>query len=209
MNQETGNMRALVAALLSLVVTLSHAVEVVVTAEVQASSRPTIQGSTNLPDGAKLSVTVTRKESAYHAEVLTEVSSGAFIVGPLSQRGAELNPGLYEVEIAVVAAADQPLAVREVIGGKGERLRGPLAKREGSGRMGVRYTTTFRVGVGTDPVLDRQARERAQLSQTKWWKKHCNEMCENAERFAQESGRGVSWPDCLKACVANPPVLTR
>ena len=123
-------------AVLSLVATLSHAIEVVVTAEVQTSSRPTIQGYTNLPDGTKLSVSVTRKESAYHAEVLTEVNSGAFIVGPLSQRGADLNPGLYEVEIAVVAATDQPVAVREVIGGQGEKLRGPLAKREGGGRTG-------------------------------------------------------------------------
>ena len=201
-------MRALPAALLSLAATLSHAIEVAVTAEVQTSSRPTIQGFTNLPDGTKLSVTVTRKESAYRAEVLAEVSSGAFIVGPLSQRGADLNPGLYEVEIAMVAAAEQPLAVREVIGGQGGKLQGPLANREGSGRS-VRYTTTFRIGAGSNPELDRQERERAQLSQTKWWKKHCSEMCENAERFAQDSGREINGLDCLKACVSNPPILTR
>ena len=119
-------MRDLAAVILALVSGMSFAVEVQLSAEVQTPSRPTIQGVTNLPDGTKLAVIVSRKESAYRVETSTEVRSGGFLVGPLSQRGNELNPGLYKLEVAMVRAADQPLSVQQVIGRQGEKLRGPL-----------------------------------------------------------------------------------
>ena len=85
-------MRVFALVMMIVAPTLSHAMEVVVSAEVQTPPRPTIHGSSNLPDGTKLAVIVTRQESAYRAEALTEVKSGRFVIGPLSQRGNDLNP---------------------------------------------------------------------------------------------------------------------
>jgi hypothetical protein len=200
-------MRCLVA-VIALASGVCFGIEVQLSTEVQTPSRPTIQGTTNLPDGTKLTVLVSRKESAYRVETSTEVRSGGFLVGPLSQRGNELNPGLYKLEVAMVPAADQPLSVQQVIGRQGEKLRGPLPSREARG-LTVRYATTFQVGVAANPELDRIALERAKISSTKWWKRQCTDLCDNAEHFERDRARGFSPPDCLKTCIANPPTVTR
>ncbi len=201
-------MRGFAGAILTMAAGFSYAIEVELSTEVQTPSRPTIQGTTNLPDGTKLAVIVSRKESAYRAEISTEVRFGRFLVGPLSQRGNDLNPGLYMLEVVTATAADQPLSVREVIGKQGERLQGPLANRDAGGRA-VRYTTTFQVGVAANPELDRTALEHAKISNTKWWKRQCRDICGNAEGFERDHGRGFSPSDCLKTCISNPPTVTR
>ena len=201
-------MRGLVAAILALVTGVCYALEVHLSTEVQAPSRPTVNGTTNLPDGTKLIVTVSRKESAYRAEASTEVSSGRFSIGPLSQRGNELNPGLYNLRVAMVAAAHQPVAVQQVIGRQGEKLHGPLVSREARA-LTVRYATTLQVGVAANAELDRIALEHAKISSTKWWKTQCTDLCDTAGHFEQERGRGFSLPDCLKTCIVNPPLVTR
>ena len=99
-----------------------------------------------------LDLIVSRKESAYRVETSTEVRSGGFLVGPLSQRGNELNPGLYKLEVAMVRAADQPLSVQQVIGRQGEKLRGPLPSREAGG-LTVRYATTLHLAWRPIPSL--------------------------------------------------------
>jgi hypothetical protein len=201
-------MRGLVAAILALAPGACYALEVQLSTEVHAPSRPTVNGTTNLPDGTKLTVTISRKESAYRAEVSTEVASGRFSIGPLSQRGNELNPGVYKLEVAVIAAAHQPISVQQVIGRQGEKLHGTLVSRE-AGALTVRYATTLQVGVAANPELDRIALEHAKISSTKWWKTQCTDLCENTAHFEQGRGRGFSLPDCLKTCIANPPTVTR
>ena len=103
-------MRGFVAVILALAAGVSYAIEVKLSTEVQTPSRATIQGITNSPDGTKLAVIVSRKESAYRAETSTEVRFGRFVVGPLSQRGNDLNPGPYMLEVATATAAEQPLS---------------------------------------------------------------------------------------------------
>jgi hypothetical protein len=201
-------MRGVLGLVLAMAAGLSYAMEVELSTEVQTPSRPTIQGTTNLPDGTKLTVIVSRKESAYRAETSTEVSSGRFVVGPLSQRGNELNPGVYQLEVGMLPAADQPLSVQQVIGRQGGKLSGPSVSREGAGRA-IRHSTTFQVGVVANPELDRMALERAKVSNTRWWKRQCRDICDNAERFERDRGREFSAPDCLKTCISNPPTTTR
>jgi hypothetical protein len=201
-------MRALAAVILALASGASCAMEVQLSTEVQTSSRPTIQGTTNLPDGTKLTVIVSRKESAYRDQASTAVSSGRFSIGPLSQRGNELNPGLYKLEVATIPAIEQPLSVQQLIGKRGEKLHGPLISREAGGQT-VRYSTAFQIGVTANPELDRIALDRARMSTTKWWKKQCTDICDNAERFERDHGRGFSPTDCLKTCITNPPTVTR
>ena len=204
----TDKMRAFLAAVLAMATGLSYAIELVLSTQVQTPLRPSIKGVTNLPDGTKLAVVVSRKEIAYRAQAWTEVRSGSFAVGPLSQRGNDLNPGLYNLEGGVAAAADQPSSVREVIGQRGEKLQGSLVKRDGNSRT-VRHTATFQVGLVANPELDRMAREQAKISETKWWKRQCRDICDNAEPFERDKSRVFNKPDCLRTCVSNPPAATR
>ena len=54
------------------------ATQVDLTTAVQGELRPTIEGRCNLPDGMKLIVRVTRKESAFKSDTPVEVQSGHF-----------------------------------------------------------------------------------------------------------------------------------
>jgi len=118
------------------------ATQVDLTTAVQGELRPTLEGRCNLPDGMKLIVRVTRKESAFESDTPVEVQSGHFAVGPLMQGSAELNQGEYYVEIMSVHPTDQPEAVRAAIGQKGQALQGALTRRY-SGATWVRVLTTF------------------------------------------------------------------
>jgi len=171
-----------------LIITSSvlHATTVELTTAIEGDLRPTIQGACNLPDGMKLIVRVTRKESAF-AEIPVEVQSGQFAVGPLLQGNADLNPGDYHLEIMSAHPTDQPDAVRAAIGQKGQELRGPLTRRY-SGTTFVRVLTTFRIGQAARPDLDEARREQVRLSETRWWRKNCTDICSGGERYAQQRG---------------------
>ena len=184
------------------------ATQVDLTTTVQGELRPTIEGNCNLPDGMKLIVRVTRKESAFKSDTPVEVQSGHFAVGPLMQGNADLNPGEYRVEIMSVDPTDQPDAVRAAIGQKGQALQGPLTRRY-SGATWVRVLTTFQIGRAANPELDEARREQVRLSQTRWWRKNCTEICSGGERYAEERGEAFDRPACFKTCIANPPSVSR
>src|SRR6266571_5097961 len=99
-----------------------HATQVELTTAVEGKLRPIIQGDCNLPDGMKLVVRVSRKESAFQFETPVEVQSGHFEVGPLLQGSGDLNAGLYHVEIMSLPPGDQPDTVKAAIGQKGQEL---------------------------------------------------------------------------------------
>jgi hypothetical protein len=162
-----------------------HATQVELTTAVQGEPRPTIEGKCNLPDGMKLIVRVTRKESAFESETPVEVQSGHFAVGPLMQGNADLNPGEYHVEIMSVHPTDQPDAVTAAIGQKGQALQGPLTRRY-SGVTWVRVLTTFQIGRTANPEVDRARREQVRLAKTGWWRKNCTEICSGGERYAEQ-----------------------
>lgn len=180
------------------------ATDVTLAIDVKPELRPTIKGSTNLPDGMKLLVRVTRKESAFDSEAPVEVQSGHFEVGPLLQSNTDLNPGTYNVDITSLPLSDQPAAVIRVIGKKGEELRGPLIKRY-AGTAQVRLLTTFQVGHASNPELDQARRKQVELSQTRWWRKNCAEICAAGERYSQQKSETFDKEACLKTCIANPP----
>lgn len=170
--------------------------------------RPVLQGDSNLPDGTKLIVTIRRKESSFQYETMATVSASRFDVGPLNQRGNDLNPGYYHVEIALAPLAEQRDSVREVIGKHGEKLAGALTRKDGDGRA-LRYIGGFQLGLAANPELDAAAREQAKISETRWWRKHCRDICDNAEYFAGGKAQEFNNAECVKTCVANPPTATR
>jgi hypothetical protein len=198
----------LVRALLILICPAANAIQVELTTAVDRGLQPTIRGSCNLPDGMLVIVRVTRKESAFQSESRVEVQGGQFKVGPLLQGSLNLNPGTYNVEVVNVALLEQPDAVKEAIGSKGEQLHGPLVKRV-SGETRVRLLTMLEIGGPANPELDQTRREQVRLSATRWWRKNCTDICDGGERYAKQKGEAFDRPACFKACVANPPILTR
>jgi hypothetical protein len=182
--------------------------QVDLSANIQGERSPTIRGATNLPDGMKLLVRVTRKESAFRSETPVEVQSGHFEVGPLLQSGSDLNPGTYSLEIVSVNPSGQSEAVKALIGRKGEDLHGPLTKRDAGATL-VRLLTTFQIGAAANPEMDRARREQVNLSQTRWWRKNCADICSGGERYWQQKGEVFDQPACMKTCIANPPSVSR
>jgi hypothetical protein len=200
--------RLLLSAYLTLLCPLLHAMQVDLAVTVQGDLQPAILGSCNLPDGMKLRVRVTRKESSFESETAVEVQSGKFKVGPLLQSNANLNPGSYNFEIVSMVAAEQPEPVRAVVGQNGAELRGPLTKRDSVGTR-VRLVGSFDVGRGANAELDRARREQVELSNTRWWRKNCSDICSGSERYALLNSKAFDRPACFKTCVANPPVIRR
>jgi hypothetical protein len=181
----------------------AHTMQVELSPDVQGDVRPTIRVAANLPDGMKLLVRVTRKESAFQSETSIVVQSGRFEVGPLSQGGEDLNPGTYNLEIVSAPFNDQPDAVRALMGRKGEELRGPLTRRY-AGATSVRLLTTFQIGPAGNPELDEARRAQVKLSQTRWWRKNCTDICSGGERYAQQKGQ-----DSIGRPASAPASLTR
>jgi hypothetical protein len=180
-------------------------VELVTT--VEGDVQPTIKGVCNLPTGLKLVVHVTRKESAFDFEAPVEVQAGQFEVGPLLQGTKHLNAGRYQLEIMSAHPSDQPDAVRAVIGQKGQ-VKGPLTRRS-SGATVVRLLSTFEIGHGANAELDQARREQVRLSETRWWRKNCTDICSGGERYAQQQGRDFDRAACFKTCVSSPPSIGR
>jgi hypothetical protein len=104
----------------------ASAQQLVVTFAVPASlERPILDGSTNLPDGIEMTVSLhsPMPECRPHYQVWeakTTVKDGRFVAGPFLAA-----PGNYELEIKTNLAELAPAAVRAIIGPHGENLRGP------------------------------------------------------------------------------------
>jgi len=116
------------------------------------------------------------------------VTSG---VSPLLQGSGDFNAGLYHVEIMSLPLSDQPDAAKAAIGQKGQELRGPLTRRY-AGATSARLLT-FEVAGLQNPELDQARREQVRLSETRWWRKNCTEICSGGERFAEHKGTPDVW----------------
>src|SRR5690349_9857533 len=175
---------------------------------VEGDLQPTIKGVCNLPTGMKLVVHVTRKESAFDFEAPVEVQAGQFEVGPLLQGTKNLNAGRYQLEIMSAQPSEQPEAVRAAIRQKGQQLKGPLTRRY-SGATVVRLLSTFEIGRGANAELDQARREQVRLSETRWWRKNCTDICAGGQHYAEQKGKEFDRPACFKTCVSNPPTVSR
>ena len=104
---------------------------------------PTIHGTTTLPDGTILtSILLRPKRPDANSRVAIGlpacdpnclpiepkgeviVRNGEFTIGPITDAGSDLRPGVYILQIDVIA--NQPSSVTYVLGQHGENLRGPL-----------------------------------------------------------------------------------
>ena len=197
----------LATAFLMIASTALHAMQVELTTAVEGELQPTIKGTCNLPDGMKLILRVSRKESAFQFETPIEVQSGHFQAGPVLQGSMDLNAGLYQLEIMSLPPSDQSERVRAAIGQTAQELRGGLTRRY-SGATRVRLLTTFEVGGVANTELDEARRAQVKLSQTRWWRKNCTDICSGGERYFQQTGQDFDRPACFRTCISNPPSVS-
>jgi len=118
--------KAIAVAVMVVIAPLAHAFEPTIDMKHSISLTPTIYGTTNLPDGAELMLTLARTEVQYVAQKKMTVKNGKFMAAGFSDQGSPLTPGKYAVEIVLVASALNPPNVQAVIGKRGELMTGPL-----------------------------------------------------------------------------------
>jgi hypothetical protein len=176
------------------------ALDVSIAVKAEGGSKPVIVGTTNLPDDTELMITISRAASAYSAQDTAHVSNGAFRVGPFTQGGAPLNPGIYKIEVSSPLASLQPSSVRSIIGADGSKMHGPLVKKSQFGGMVIEHATSFKVGSGNaSQAQDQAARAKSKEDRHAWWLQSCTDVC-NIKRAA-----GHDWNSCYQKCVSDEP----
>lgn len=102
------------------------ALEPEVEIQVEGGNYPVVHGTTNLPDGTGLSVTV-KVLGRYGSIQNAEVSNGKFSTGTFNVEGSgPVPPGTAIIEVVSVLPSMQPDSVKSVIGQNGESMTGPL-----------------------------------------------------------------------------------
>lgn len=163
---------------------------------IENPARPVVVGQTNLPDGTKLMLTISRKESRFEAQAKVTVDKGAFRSEQFSQKGADLNPGKYTLEIVMPVSQMQPGEVRMVIGNEGEKLSGPMVEKGVIGRT-VRYVTTFKSGGPSSAQADRAARAREKSDRERWIDESCQDIAQRTVPGTNVAGRRVAMAKCV------------
>jgi hypothetical protein len=119
---------------------------------------PWILGTTNLPDGSVLVISLSRLEAKYSSKRTAVVSNRRFTAGPFAQKGAALPPGDYEIESVFGIEANQPQSVRDIVGQHNEKITGSLAMESSIG-ITARQLIKLNLGGPASSELDRRARE--------------------------------------------------
>ncbi len=123
-----------------------------------ADHRVRIQGTTNLPTGTELMLSVDeRAEGGFHGgskcSVLADGSFQSELFGPANG----LDEGAYVAKVLMPIPRVQPDHVRKIIGENGEKLTGPLVE---SGKIGITVSASQEFTIGDAQASERQ-KERA------------------------------------------------
>ncbi|MGZ8935215.1 MAG: hypothetical protein ACXW04_09960 [Methylobacter sp.] len=183
----------------------AFAFNVTISTKSDGSDKPTIIGTTNLPDGIELMATISRKSSSYVAQAKGTVKDGKFQMGPFSQDDAGLNPGEYIIEISMAVASLQPPVTWPIIGNQGSKLEGPLVEKDEIFGNTVEYKSKFKVGTGTSPQEDKESTIQAIKDRHQWWLNSCKQTCELVQGIALKRGEKFEWDTCYYKCVADEP----
>ncbi|HTD06249.1 hypothetical protein [Undibacterium sp.] len=203
--------------MLLLVLPLMMAVEaatcafpVTVTASTQGdAAKPTIVGTTNLPSGTELIVSVIHKDRAYKAQSQAVVdANGAFTAGPYSDKGTSFAPGKYQIQVLMPVSVGQPSPVTSVIGSRGQNISGPYVQNgpSGLGKI-VEFTTTFIVTGAANKSDDAQAKKKAQTDDQVYFERNCYETIDMASRLVDQGKlvapkiEGVKRQKKIDACL--------
>jgi len=121
--------------------------------------KPIIIGYTNLPEGTDIMVSVSRKKIGYFGDTKTTVKDGRFQTKHFDASNMALPSGEYKIEISTPLPDFEPESVREIIGKKGENLKGKWVKQSYSSKT-VNYSTNLRFGSGESKQDDADAIKR-------------------------------------------------
>ncbi len=135
--------------------------------------QPIFHGTTNLPDGAELILSLSRPDSGYMAQDKVTVADGHFTTSQFSQSGHPMNPGLYSIEASMSIAELQPGSVQAVIGHNGERMSGRLINKGVLGGNVLDFKIERQLGGASDAVLDAAARAQNMADLEQWKAKSC------------------------------------
>ncbi|TQR43387.1 hypothetical protein C7Y44_19715 [Paenibacillus popilliae] len=105
------------------------------------AGKVSLSGTTNLPDGTGLMITVSN-ENGFRAQSSTVVTSNEFITEEFSNNGQALESGAYNVDVTMPIASVQPDAVKKIIGENSENLKGDLVKEGDLGKT-VNYSKSI------------------------------------------------------------------
>lgn len=126
--------------LLALILAASNAMalEVAMTATASDDAQVMVSGTTNLPDGTELLVTLSDAERVYRTNGKVIVTGGTFRSQPFTP------PLCTECSLNIISqiAAYQPAKVRSVIGDCGEALTGQHVVKGSVGGLVVSYHAT-------------------------------------------------------------------
>ena len=113
--------------------------------DVSSTNPPEITGTTNLPDGTALSVTLIGDMPACYGHcgfmANATVKNGHFAIGAELTRNDKLIPDSYTIHVGTPTASVEPESVQRVIGDSGQNLRGPYVVTMGANgeRIPVRF----------------------------------------------------------------------
>lgn len=131
--------------------------------DVMKDNRLFIRGTTNLPPGAQLMVSVTEVGGPGCQGEARVGKDGTFEAGPFGPDGG-LPTGSYVAEVLMPISAVQAESVQAAVGSKGQKLRGPQVESSAVGKV-VRSTQAVTLGGsgGTKQQQDRFADEAKNL----------------------------------------------
>lgn len=137
------------------------------------ASKPILVGMTNLPEGTKLLITISRSESGYRAQDNPVVlKDGTFKTVRFSNRGNPLTSGEHIVEVLMPLPSVQPRNVQAIIGRSGENLSGDLVNKDSIG-VTVEYHTSFTVAGPKSKSKDDAAWSETVQKKLEWIRQSC------------------------------------
>lgn len=145
---------------------------------------PRIVGTTNLPAGTKLLISLeTERPYQLQGQADAQVSRGSFSAGPF-RTSNPLPDGSYVASIVMPVPSTQSAEVRGVIGERGENLKGDLVKQDPDLGPTVELRVPFIVG------KDAESARRAEQQRVKDTGKEAHAILREL-RALEKKGRGM------------------
>jgi len=210
-------MRIAIAIVLLFVAMAASAVTITMSTTTDGSNTPVVYGTTNLPNGTQLMVTLSRKASSYFAQENVTVTEGHFHAGPFSQSSSAmktgpssnqqqaLNPGAYTIDVSSPGAMLQPNSVRKVIGEDGGKMQGPYAHRSEFYGKVVQFYAKVQIGSSQSPSMDNASRRQAKKDADAWWIQSCKHNSEYLKNVATKRGEFFNSEQFYQKCLLEKP----
>ncbi len=153
-----------------------------------------IFGTTNLPNGTALMVSVERPQTDWGGDSKTTVVDGKFKAGPFGPPGKGLSPGTYTLTVTMPVPAAQSPEIRNEVGLRGEKLTGQLVRTDSiTGGKHAVYTSSFRIAGKADAKRDAQEQAEREISNKVQF---CSDGC-----LLHSKGVKLSYDICMRSCL--------